>query len=486
MTIGRKIFTGYSLVLGLLLLITIVAAYSLNNMRETYDRFIDVNERLADAADEVGLRVRDQVANFRGAVLYPEFRSEYTSQLRLARAGFDETIAEMSDLVTSAEERAIVEDLVAGQEALARSQEETLQLIDAGESGAAVANEDFESAQLSDALLARGAEFRDLQAQHVVEGRARAARAARFLTWIMLGISALAIILGLTIAVLLGRSITGQLQDSIMRLSSSAAQILSTTAEVASGTAETATAVNETTATVEEVKQTAQVASQKAKQVSESAQRMTEVAQTGRASIEDTIDAMTNIQAQMESVAGSIVQLAEQSQAIGEIIATVNDLAEQSNLLAVNAAIEATRAGEHGKGFAVVAQEVRSLASQSKQATAQVRTILGDVQKATNAAVLATEQGNRAVGDGVRQTNATGEAIGQLADSVNEASQAASQIAASNQQQMVGMDQVALAMDNIKQASAQNVAGTRQAEEAAQDLQELGRNLTRLIATTPA
>ena len=102
---------------------------------------------------------------------------------------------------------------------------------------------------------------------------------------------------------------------------------------------------------------------------------------------------MNHIREQMESIADSVVRLSEQGQAISEIIATVNDIAEESNLLAVNAAIEATRAGEFGKGFAVVAQEVKSLAEQSRQATAQVRTILMEVQKATSAAVMATEQG---------------------------------------------------------------------------------------------
>jgi methyl-accepting chemotaxis protein len=184
----------------------------------------------------------------------------------------------------------------------------------------------------------------------------------------------------------------------------------------------------------------------------------------------------------MESIAESIVRLSEQSQSIGEIIATVNDLAEQSNLLAVNAAIEAAKAGEQGKGFAVVAQEVKSLSEQSKQATAQVRTILGDIQRATSAAVLATEQGNKAVQAGVKQTTETGEAIRLLADSIAEAAQAATQIAASSQQQMVGMDQVALAMENIKQASVQNVSGTRQAEVAAQSLHELGQKLQQLAA----
>jgi len=278
------------------------------------------------------------------------------------------------------------------------------------------------------------------------------------------------------------RTITLQLRESIAQLSASAAEILATTTQVAAGAAETASAVSETTVTVEEVKQTAQVASQKAKYVSDSAQKMAQVSQGGRKSVEESIQGMHHIQDQMGSIAESIVRLSEQSQAIGEIIATVNDLTEQSNLLAVNAAIEAARAGEHGKGFGVVAQEVKSLAEQSRQATGQVRTILGDIQKATSAAVMATEQGSKAVETGVKQSTQAGESIRVLTESVAEAAQAATQIAASSQQQMVGMDQMALAMENIKQASVQNVTGTKQAEVAAQQLHELGQKLSLMIA----
>jgi methyl-accepting chemotaxis protein len=273
------------------------------------------------------------------------------------------------------------------------------------------------------------------------------------------------------------RRTTRELTDGVGVLSSSAAEILATTTQVASGASETATAVSETTVTVEEVKQTAQVASQKARYVAESAQKVAQVSQAGLRSVEEAIAGMGRIEAQMSAVGESIVRLSEQGQPIGEIIATVGDLAEQSNLLAVNAAIEAARAGEQGKGFAVVAQEVKSLAEQSRQATAQVRAILGDIQKATAAAVLATEQGSKAVEAGVRQSGEAGETIRQLSESVADAAQAATQIAASSQQQIVGMDQVALAMDNIKQASLQNVAGTRQAETAAHDLHELGQKL---------
>ncbi|MDA8108099.1 MAG: methyl-accepting chemotaxis protein, partial [Betaproteobacteria bacterium] len=273
------------------------------------------------------------------------------------------------------------------------------------------------------------------------------------------------------------RRTTRELREGVGVLGSASSEILATTTQVAAGASETATAVSQTTATVEEVKQTAQVASQKAKYVSDSAQKAAQVSQAGRKSVEEAIAGMRRIEEQMGSVGESIVRLSEQGQAIGEIIATVNDLAEQSNLLAVNAAIEAARAGEQGKGFAVVAQEVRSLAEQSKQATAQVRAILGEIQKATAAAVMAAEQGAKAVEAGVKRSEQAGESIGVLAESVGDASQAAVQIAASSQQQIVGMEQVALAMENIKQASLQNVAGTKQTEAAAQNLHELGQRL---------
>ena len=277
------------------------------------------------------------------------------------------------------------------------------------------------------------------------------------------------------------RRVNREIRGGVNVLASSAGEILATTTQVAAGAAETATAVSQTTSTVEELKQTAQVSSQKARHVSESAQKSAQASHTGKKSVEETLQGMNRIREQMELIAESIVRLSEQGQAIGEIMAAVNDLAEQSNLLAVNAAIEAAKAGDQGKGFAVVAQEVRSLAEQSKQATAQVRTILSDLQKATSAAVMASEQGSKAVEAGVKQSTEAGDSIRVLADSMAEAAQAATQIAASSQQQLVGMDQVALAMESIKQASVQNVTGTKQGEAAAQNLHGLGQKLRQLV-----
>ena len=195
----------------------------------------------------------------------------------------------------------------------------------------------------------------------------------------------------------------------------------------------------------------------------------------------DVVAGMNQIRRQMEAIAASMLRLSELSQTIGQIIAAVDDLAAQSNLLAVNAAIEAAKAGEHGKGFGVVAQEVKSLAEQSRQATKQVRTILGDIQKATTAAVMATEQGSNAVANGERQSAAAGESIEALGGSVSKAAQAATQIAASSQEQLVGMEQVAGAMESIKQASTQNVASAKQLEVASRSLNEIGVRLKLMV-----
>lgn len=276
------------------------------------------------------------------------------------------------------------------------------------------------------------------------------------------------------------REVNREIRDGVNVLATSASEILAATTQVAAGAAQTATAVSETTTTVEEVKQTAHLSAQKAKMVSDGDRKTNQVVQVGRQAVEEAIEGMKRIREQMDSIGGNIIRLGEQGQAIGEITAVVTDVAEQANLLAVNAAIEAAKAGEQGKGFLVVAQEVKSLAGQAKQATAQVRAILNDVQKSIGAAVMATEQGGKTVGAGVERSAKAGEAIRLLADNIAEAAQASVQIAASSQQQLVGMDQVAGAMESIKQASTQNVAASKQAEEAARDLQGVGRDLKRL------
>lgn len=278
------------------------------------------------------------------------------------------------------------------------------------------------------------------------------------------------------------REMNQEIREVVSVLASSAGEIMTTVSELASSSAETASSISETHATVQEVRQTTDLASQKSRQVYESSHKSVQVAKSGKVSVDNAIGGMRGIDERMGFIAERIVNLSEQSQAIAEIIATVNDLAEQSNLLAVNAAIEAAKAGEHGKGFAVVAQEVKNLATQSKQATSQVRSILGLIQKATTAAVLATEQGSKAVEAGVRQSGEAGDAISLLAATIEDSSNATLQIVTSTQEQAIGMDQIAIAIQSINQASSQNVEGSRQIEAAARNLYDLNQKLQQMVS----
>jgi methyl-accepting chemotaxis protein len=277
-------------------------------------------------------------------------------------------------------------------------------------------------------------------------------------------------------------SMTSQVQQAVVAITAAATEILAASTQQAASAAEQAAAITQTTTTIEEVKAIALQTAQQASQVAQDSQSALTVAHQGTQAVDGTIGGMTQIRERVQEIAQTILTLAEQTQAIGTIITAVNDLANQSNLLALNAAIEAARAGEQGKSFAVVAQNVRDLAERSKTTTVQVQAILTEIQRATNNAVLVTEEGNKGVEVGSKLTAQTGQVIRRIAQEVESGTQANVQIAAAAQQQTAGMEQVGQAMLNIQQATAQALASTRQAERAAQDLNTLGQSLQQAVA----
>jgi methyl-accepting chemotaxis protein len=302
------------------------------------------------------------------------------------------------------------------------------------------------------------------------------------------GIGVLVVFLGSMI--LLSRSIIGmtnnlsnlnlEISRAVQELNGSSVELMSLVNQQTAGASEQSAAIHQTSSTVNEVKATIEQTNQRSHAMSDTALRSVNVAEEGQLAVSETVSGMNAIKEQVETIAENILALSEQTQQIGEIIASVNDIAEQSNLLALNAAVEAARAGEHGRGFAVVANEVRSLAERSKQSTAQVRTILNDIQKATNAVVMVTEEGTKGVEQGVKLVDRAGLTIRQLSDIIRENLNSTQQIMAVIQQQNVGVEQVAQAMTNINEVTNQNVAATRQLQQSVEGMNHLAERLNKL------
>ncbi|QDF08385.1 methyl-accepting chemotaxis protein [Myxococcus xanthus] len=269
--------------------------------------------------------------------------------------------------------------------------------------------------------------------------------------------------------------------EFVNQLAGASAEILSSTTEQVAGAQEQGSAVTETVSTIEEITKTSEEAAGRARAVSDSARHAEDVGRSGRRAVEEAVGAMGAVREQVESIASRILALAEQAQAIGDIITTVNDISEQTHMLALNASIEASRAGEHGRGFAVVASEVKALADQSKKATGQVRQILGQIQKATHGAVMTTEEGTKSVATATRVVSEAGSNIQTLSDLLAQASLTAAQIAASANQQATGIGQIRQAMHDVNQATQQALISSRQTERAMQDLNGMGQKLKGLL-----
>ncbi|ATB33927.1 methyl-accepting chemotaxis protein [Melittangium boletus] len=269
--------------------------------------------------------------------------------------------------------------------------------------------------------------------------------------------------------------------EFVNQLAGTTSEILVSTTEQVAGAQEQGSAVAQTVSTIEELAQSSDEAAGRARAVSDSARHSEEVGRGGRRAVDEAIASMNAVREQVESIASRILALAEQAQAIGDIITTVNDISEQTHMLALNASIEASRAGEHGRGFAVVAAEVKALADQSKKATAQVRQILGQIQKATQGAVMTTEEGTKSVSTATRVVTQTGGTIQMLSDLLSQASLTAAQISASANQQATGIGQIRQAMRDVSQATQQTLTSTRQTEQAMQDLNAMGQKLKGLL-----
>jgi methyl-accepting chemotaxis protein len=482
MTIGKKIAGGFALALTMLVAVGVLAFVGTARLVEN-ERWVTHTHKVLTELEELQAVLHQGVAGVRGFALTKD--EKYLPPARTAPAAARQHLNKLMDLTKDnrAQQARIEQDLGPLLERqLQLLKEVETQAKAEGPSGAARVLKDETARDLLDKLHTAAEKIRD-EENALLDQRRRDAEGSTRFTLYGIGIgTVLTVALVSVVGFVLARSITGSLRDAVNQMTSGSAELLASTTQQAAGAQQQAAAVAQTVTTVNEVTQTAEQSAQRARGVSEAVARTLEVGKAGRTAVEESQAATAAVKERVEATAEDILALAEQAQAIGEIIATVNDVAEQTNLLALNAAIEAARAGEHGRGFAVVAGEVRALAEQSRRATTQVRQILGEIQKATNAAVLSTEEVTKGVQAALRVAEQAGQTIAALAETLTDSARAAGQIAASAGQQATGMAQIHQAMQSIDQVARQNASATRQAAQVAEGLNTLAGRLRGLTS----
>ncbi|MBF0428355.1 MAG: nitrate- and nitrite sensing domain-containing protein [Magnetococcales bacterium] len=272
-------------------------------------------------------------------------------------------------------------------------------------------------------------------------------------------------------------TMTRQTEEAIQSLSSALTQVQDAAQAHSSGASQQAAAINETTTTLEEIRAVASQTLEKAQAMGRIAETARSEGEKGNHAAKQTLLSMDAIRSKVGAIATTILALSDKTSRISEITMAVNNLAQQSKMLALNASIEAAKAGDAGKGFAVVADEVKNLAEQSQQFTSQVQRILEEIRHATDRAVMATEEGSKEVDQGAALTKQAGAVVQNLLELLKEAAISGQQIVAAVRQESAGIDQIGAAMNEINQVTTQSVTSTRQTVQATENLGKLSARL---------
>jgi methyl-accepting chemotaxis protein len=239
--------------------------------------------------------------------------------------------------------------------------------------------------------------------------------------------------------------------------------------------------VNETTTTIQELGASSKQTSEQASSAAEVAQKSLTVTGDGTVIVKQTIDGMNSLGAKVGMIADQALKLGEQTAQIGNLANMVKDLSVEINMLALNAAVEAARAGEHGKGFAVVAGEIRKLANESKKSAEQSNAVIADIQKATNATILRTEEGTRVVEEVTGYVRNVGELFNVLSVSANTSFENAQQVLLNANQQATAIGQVVEAMNGLNTGARETAAGIIQTKTGIEQLNSATVNLKQIL-----
>jgi len=284
-----------------------------------------------------------------------------------------------------------------------------------------------------------------------------------------------------TAGMLIARSLTSQIGAAVHHIQTSSAELQSAANQQATGAKEQASAMAEISTTISELLATSRQIAESARRVAEIADQTALAARSGDLTVEKGHESIAGIRRQVDVIVHHMLDLGKKSQQIGSVLEIVSELAEQTNILAINASIEAAGAGDAGRRFGVVADEIRKLADRVGGSTKEIKGLIDDVRAAVNTTVMTTETGSKAVEAGAEQFGRVAAAFGQISSQVATTTEAAKEIELSTKQQSTAVEQVNVAITNVSQASKETEVSTGQTLRTAAELAHLSRELLRLV-----
>lgn len=479
-TFQKKLAAGFAGTVGMAVVIAGIAIYALNATVASKDRVIAVNaQNLIDAA-KLNAACDQQAAAFRGYMVAGE--DHFLRDREAATRAFQAIVDALEGRVYAAEGKRLLShlrradvDLLAAQD-LIISERRGVRGLEAG-------MRVFDESKLSgrEGLAQVTGAFVDCE-RRILDEAERASTAQASLAMTTLAILALAAVLFAAVtALFLSRALSSQIGSAVQHVQSSSAELQTTAIQQATGAREAATSMNEISTTMSELLVTARQISETSRQVAQIAEQTAGVARTGGETVARMQEAIETIHRQVDLIVNHMLDLGKKSQQIGGILDLINELAEQTNILSINATIEAVGAGEAGKRFAVVGDEIRKLADRVANSTKEVRGLVEEIRSAVNTTVLATEGGAKAVDAGLRHFEEVTHGFKQITGLIVTAAEAALEIELSTKQQMTAVQQVNTAIGGATQVSRETEASTTHTLQTANQLAHLSEDLSQIV-----
>ncbi|MEG4883759.1 CHASE3 domain-containing protein [Microcoleus sp. K1-B6] len=334
---------------------------------------------------------------------------------------------------------------------------------------------------LMDELRDKLAEMLNVEDNLLVQRTKIAKHSEQLATTVSIGGTVVAVVFGSFIVLFIFAKIIRPINEVANTIASSSTEIAATVEQQERTAAQQSSSVNQTTITMDELGAASQQSAQQAQAGAESARQALKITEKGTLAVEQTLESMTILKENVGAIAAQILKLSEQTHQIGNISTDVTDLANQTNMLALNASVEAVRAGENAKGFTVIATEIRKLADKSKKSAEKINRLVDDIKNAINSTVTVTKEGTKTVEEGTKISQETAAAFSEIANAVNNVVLNNQQISLTAQQQAVAIQQVVEAMNSLNLSAKETASGITQTKVGTQQLNEAAHNLNSIV-----